>query len=320
MLGLEPVELVGQLAAGTDRPAPARGRRRRISRGCSTASRSSRASSCRSAPARPTDCGSSSRARAISDDVRSPPSNSCSSCWTSPSASSTSDELRIYAERDSLTGLLNRRRFDEELQRAVAESQRYGTPATLLVCDLDNIKLVNDTLGHKAGDELIKAVARRARRASPRDRRARADGRRRVRGAADAHRASSRRVRSPSGCAQRCSSSSLLAGGQRSCGRPERRDRADRRRAERRGVAGRGRPRDVRGKAATGETGSQPRARRCRREMPRALSSAGWSGCAARSGRGPLRAACAADHRPAQPARCAISSCCCGCASKTASC
>jgi len=69
------------------------------------------------------------------------------------------DQLRIYAERDWLTGLLNRRRFDEELQRAAAESVRYGTPATLLVCDLDNIKLVNDTLGHSVGDELIKSVA-----------------------------------------------------------------------------------------------------------------------------------------------------------------
>jgi len=70
------------------------------------------------------------------------------------------DQLRIYAERDSLTGLLNRRRFDEELHRVAAESSRYNTPATLLACDLDNIKLVNDTLGHSTGDELIKAVAR----------------------------------------------------------------------------------------------------------------------------------------------------------------
>jgi diguanylate cyclase (GGDEF)-like protein/PAS domain S-box-containing protein len=70
------------------------------------------------------------------------------------------DELRFYAERDPLTGLLNRRRLEEELDRAVAANDRYSTPATLLVCDLDSLKLVNDTLGHKAGDELIKSVAR----------------------------------------------------------------------------------------------------------------------------------------------------------------
>jgi diguanylate cyclase (GGDEF)-like protein/PAS domain S-box-containing protein len=69
-------------------------------------------------------------------------------------------ELRVYAERDPLTGLLNRRRLAEELARAIAENDRYGTPAMLLVCDLDNLKLVNDTLGHTAGDELIKGVAR----------------------------------------------------------------------------------------------------------------------------------------------------------------
>lgn len=70
------------------------------------------------------------------------------------------EKLRIHAERDTLTGLLNRRRLEEELARAVSENQRYGTPATLLICDLDNLKLVNDTLGHKTGDDLINGVAR----------------------------------------------------------------------------------------------------------------------------------------------------------------
>jgi len=70
------------------------------------------------------------------------------------------NELRFYAERDALTGLLNRRRLEEELDRAVAANDRYSTSATLVVCDLDNLKLVNDTLGHKAGDELIMGVAR----------------------------------------------------------------------------------------------------------------------------------------------------------------
>ena len=69
-------------------------------------------------------------------------------------------ELRIYAERDPLTGLLNRRAMEKELDKAVAENTRYATPATLLMCDLDNLKLVNDTLGHKAGDDVIKGGAR----------------------------------------------------------------------------------------------------------------------------------------------------------------
>ncbi len=69
-------------------------------------------------------------------------------------------ELRIHAERDPLTGLLNRRRLEEELKATVAEVQRYSTRAALMVCDLDNLKLVNDTLGHKAGDKLITGVAR----------------------------------------------------------------------------------------------------------------------------------------------------------------
>lgn len=67
--------------------------------------------------------------------------------------------LRFHAERDPLTGLFNRRRLDQELARWTAETERHATPCTLLLCDLDNLKLVNDTLGHQAGDEIIKAVA-----------------------------------------------------------------------------------------------------------------------------------------------------------------
>ncbi|MGA2011526.1 MAG: PAS domain S-box protein [Solirubrobacteraceae bacterium] len=69
-------------------------------------------------------------------------------------------ELRGWAERDPLTGLLNRRGMSQALARALADNQRYGTPATLLACDLDNLKPVNDTFGHQAGDELLAAVAR----------------------------------------------------------------------------------------------------------------------------------------------------------------
>jgi diguanylate cyclase (GGDEF)-like protein/PAS domain S-box-containing protein len=70
-------------------------------------------------------------------------------------------ELRHHADHDPLTGLLNRRRLAEELTREVSLAARHPeVSGALLVADLDNFKVVNDTLGHRAGDELIKAVAR----------------------------------------------------------------------------------------------------------------------------------------------------------------
>jgi diguanylate cyclase (GGDEF)-like protein/PAS domain S-box-containing protein len=67
--------------------------------------------------------------------------------------------LQHLADHDPLTGLLNRRRFEVELTRHVTEIERYGPQGALLVLDLDDFKLVNDSLGHSAGDELIQAVA-----------------------------------------------------------------------------------------------------------------------------------------------------------------
>ena len=69
------------------------------------------------------------------------------------------DRLQHMVDHDPLTGLFNRRRFEQELDRHVAETLRYGAEGALLVLDLDDFKLVNDTLGHNAGDELIVAVA-----------------------------------------------------------------------------------------------------------------------------------------------------------------
>jgi diguanylate cyclase (GGDEF)-like protein/PAS domain S-box-containing protein len=72
--------------------------------------------------------------------------------------------LKYFADHDPLTGLINRRRFAEELARHVAYRERYPqVGGALLMGDLDNFKYVNDTLGHKAGDELIKAVAHQLR-------------------------------------------------------------------------------------------------------------------------------------------------------------
>ena len=69
------------------------------------------------------------------------------------------ERLEFLADHDPLTGLLNRRRFRQELDRQVAHTQRYGNPATLLMLDLDHFKHVNDTLGHAVGDELICRLA-----------------------------------------------------------------------------------------------------------------------------------------------------------------
>jgi diguanylate cyclase (GGDEF)-like protein/PAS domain S-box-containing protein len=68
-------------------------------------------------------------------------------------------QLRYLADHDALTTLANRRRFEEELDRAVTHAQRYGGGGAVLVLDLDNFKHVNDTLGHGAGDQLLRGIA-----------------------------------------------------------------------------------------------------------------------------------------------------------------
>ena len=69
------------------------------------------------------------------------------------------EEWRI-ARTDPLTGLANRRHFDEQLVRIIGESLKYGAPASLIIADVDHFKKVNDTYGHEAGDEVLKSVAR----------------------------------------------------------------------------------------------------------------------------------------------------------------
>lgn len=69
-------------------------------------------------------------------------------------------ELRYLADHDVLTGLLNRRRFDEELESTVARVRRYGTEAMVMLIDLDNFEGINDSHGHAVGDELLGRVAR----------------------------------------------------------------------------------------------------------------------------------------------------------------
>jgi diguanylate cyclase (GGDEF)-like protein/PAS domain S-box-containing protein len=63
--------------------------------------------------------------------------------------------LRHLADHDPLTGLLNRRGFEQALEEHVARTRRYGAAGAVLLVDLDRFKEVNDTLGHHAGDQLI---------------------------------------------------------------------------------------------------------------------------------------------------------------------
>ncbi|MDP1732052.1 MAG: EAL domain-containing protein [Devosia sp.] len=65
------------------------------------------------------------------------------------------------ATHDALTGLPNRTRFERKLEEVLASCTRDGTQVALLMLDLDRFKKINDTLGHQAGDDLIRAVGQR---------------------------------------------------------------------------------------------------------------------------------------------------------------
>jgi diguanylate cyclase (GGDEF)-like protein len=69
------------------------------------------------------------------------------------------DQAQKVAGQDELTGLARRWRFDEEIERHVAVARRYGTPGALVLIDVDGLKSVNDTLGHQAGDDVLRHVA-----------------------------------------------------------------------------------------------------------------------------------------------------------------
>jgi diguanylate cyclase (GGDEF)-like protein len=74
-------------------------------------------------------------------------------------AERTDTELRYLADHDSLTGLLNRRRFRAELDQYVSFSARYGGQGAVMIIDIDGLKAVNDALGHHGGDNLLRQVA-----------------------------------------------------------------------------------------------------------------------------------------------------------------
>ena len=69
------------------------------------------------------------------------------------------EEVSRRARTDPLTGLPNRRHFDEQLRRVVAETDRFGGTCSLVLVDLDHFKAVNDQYGHDAGDTVLRHVA-----------------------------------------------------------------------------------------------------------------------------------------------------------------
>jgi diguanylate cyclase (GGDEF)-like protein len=78
---------------------------------------------------------------------------------TALNAAEQFEQMRFLADHDPLTNLLNRRSFVQRLDAEVSRSLRYKRPLALLVFDVDELKTVNDTQGHAAGDEALKGVA-----------------------------------------------------------------------------------------------------------------------------------------------------------------
>jgi diguanylate cyclase (GGDEF)-like protein len=70
------------------------------------------------------------------------------------------EEVTARAVTDELTGLPNRRMFDERLKQHLAECDRFDQPLSLILCDVDHFKRVNDQHGHRAGDLVLAAIAR----------------------------------------------------------------------------------------------------------------------------------------------------------------
>ncbi len=71
------------------------------------------------------------------------------------------ERLQHQAHHDQLTNLANRRLFHKELDRAIARAERHGCAVALVYMDLDGFKRINDTLGHHAGDEVLRTLAAR---------------------------------------------------------------------------------------------------------------------------------------------------------------
>ena len=68
-------------------------------------------------------------------------------------------ELKFLADFDSLTGIYNRRKIEDVLMFELERAKRYGKPLSILFIDIDNFKDINDTYGHRKGDQVLRRVA-----------------------------------------------------------------------------------------------------------------------------------------------------------------
>jgi diguanylate cyclase (GGDEF)-like protein len=69
-------------------------------------------------------------------------------------------ELKMMSVKDGLTGLFNRRHFDETMEKELKRAERSNTSLSLILCDIDHFKLYNDNYGHLGGDDCLIAVAK----------------------------------------------------------------------------------------------------------------------------------------------------------------
>ncbi|MHC4344990.1 MAG: GGDEF domain-containing protein, partial [Planctomycetota bacterium] len=73
------------------------------------------------------------------------------------------EKMQRQATTDGLTGLVNHKRIYEVLEKELWRCRRYGGPLSLIMVDVDNLKMINDTYGHRAGDKVIKKIANKIR-------------------------------------------------------------------------------------------------------------------------------------------------------------
>ncbi len=99
----------------------------------------------------------------IASDVRSTPSlwafYTATFIITIEALLASNHALRVRARQDPLTGLLNRRGFEESIEPILALAERADSPVAIVVIDLDEFKEINDSLGHIEGDQMLTRVA-----------------------------------------------------------------------------------------------------------------------------------------------------------------